>query len=297
MTAMRDPKHIAAAIDGFPEGRDAAVLAAALAKADDADVLLVTVLNDPLILPLSGGSWKELRHQAEANLVETRNSLVPGARTKTVTDISVARALERVAAREHRDLLVLGSSPEGPANRVRIGKRTRQLIGDAACTLAVAPRGLHEQPTVPMRKIAVGFDGGPESQAALAFGSSLARRTGAQLVVCSVVDNWLPTFGLNGGRATRIEGEWRELLEADVKTMRAAAEEATRAANIDATVDVPVGHPGQTLVEVSAEVDLMVVGSRRWGFVARVVLGSTGEALVHDAACPLVVVPRLSEPD
>jgi nucleotide-binding universal stress UspA family protein len=214
-----------------------------------------------------------------------------------VTDISVARALGRVAAREHRDLLVLGSSPDGPETRVRIGKRTRQLIGDAACTLAVAPRGLHERPDVPIRKIAVGYDGGPESEAALEFGISLARRTGAQLVVCSVVDNWLPTFGLNGGRAARIEGEWRELLESDVQAMRAAAEDAVRAANVDATIEVRTGHPGQTLVELSADVDLMVVGSRRWGFVARVVLGSTGEALVHDAACPLVVVPRLSEPD
>jgi hypothetical protein len=44
--------HIAAAIDPYPEGRDAAALAAALAQATDADLMLFAVEPDlPLLVP------------------------------------------------------------------------------------------------------------------------------------------------------------------------------------------------------------------------------------------------------
>ena len=50
--------------------------------------------------------------------------------------------------------------------------------------------------------------------------------------------------------------------------------------------------PAHALLELGADVDLLVIGSRRWGAVARLLLGSTGEVLMHDAACPVIVVPR-----
>jgi nucleotide-binding universal stress UspA family protein len=50
--------------------------------------------------------------------------------------------------------------------------------------------------------------------------------------------------------------------------------------------------PADALLELGADVDLLVIGSRRWGPVARLLLGSTGEVLMRDAECPIVVVPR-----
>jgi nucleotide-binding universal stress UspA family protein len=55
------------------------------------------------------------------------------------------------------------------------------------------------------------------------------------------------------------------------------------------------GRPADRLLELCADVDLLVIGSRRWGAVARLMLGSTGEALMHDASCPVLVVPRPHE--
>jgi len=59
--------------------------------------------------------------------------------------------------------------------------------------------------------------------------------------------------------------------------------------------EVARGRPASALLELSRGVDLLVIGSRRWGMVARLVLGSTGEALLHDAECPVLVVPRPPE--
>jgi nucleotide-binding universal stress UspA family protein len=38
--------------------------------------------------------------------------------------------------------------------------------------------------------------------------------------------------------------------------------------------------------------DLLVIGSRRWGALAGLLLGGTGEALAHGAYCSLLFVPR-----
>jgi hypothetical protein len=58
-----DPRtvaRIAVGIDGYPEGRDAAVLAAAIAGVTDADLMLVAIHPDPLVVLPSGMDWKSL---------------------------------------------------------------------------------------------------------------------------------------------------------------------------------------------------------------------------------------------
>jgi nucleotide-binding universal stress UspA family protein len=56
------------------------------------------------------------------------------------------------------------------------------------------------------------------------------------------------------------------------------------------------GRPADWLLDLCEHVDLVVIGSRRWGAVARLMLGSTGEALMHDASCSVPSRARRSEP-
>jgi nucleotide-binding universal stress UspA family protein len=57
-------------------------------------------------------------------------------------------------------------------------------------------------------------------------------------------------------------------------------------------VDLRRGHPTTLLDELSDDVDLIVIGSRRWGPLTRVLLGGTGESLMHGSRCSVMVVPR-----
>jgi nucleotide-binding universal stress UspA family protein len=56
------------------------------------------------------------------------------------------------------------------------------------------------------------------------------------------------------------------------------------------------GVPGPAIVEACEEAgaDLLVAGSRGYGPVRRVLLGSVSTQLVHQAHCPVLVVPRPS---
>ncbi|HTX30387.1 MAG TPA: universal stress protein [Solirubrobacteraceae bacterium] len=283
--------HITAGLDGFPEGEDAAALGHTLAEVTGAELMLVAVNPEPLLFLPVGVPWKELRKEAHAMLHRARAEFAPQARTVVETDFSVPRALHRVLRRVRGDLLVMGSSRHGPEGRVRIGQHTRQLLCQFECPLAIAPRGFAKRKQTGLSQIGVGFDDDPESQAALEFAASLAVAAGAELEVDAVVDDRPPLLGWTAG--WRHGGtDWDETVEAAVEKRRLDTEAAARATGVSGRVEIKRGQPAQALLELSQKVDLLIVGSRRWGPVSRVLLGSTGEALLHDAACPVVVVPR-----
>ena len=81
-------------------------------------------------------------------------------------------------------------------------------------------------------------------------------------------------------------------MQTSVDALRAKVADAARGTAEKVETDVQLGRPANALLELSEEVDLLLIGSRRWGPVARVILGATGEALLHVASCPVLVVPR-----
>jgi nucleotide-binding universal stress UspA family protein len=277
-------KRILVGVDDEPGSRDAAALASALAAHDDADVLLAAVYPDPLLpFPLSLG----------------RDGPGLGQRARAVPDVSPARALRHLAAREHADLLVLGSSHRVPDGRARGGRTARQILHDAPCAVAIAVRGLAGA-GVPasLARVVAGYDGSPESRAALALAAELGDGTGAQLEAVSVADDTLPALAAPVG-AVGVLTQWDEVVELKRQRAQRLAHEAQDAcaACDGATGTLRVGDPAAELAEVAADADLLVLGSRRWGRLERIALGSTGEELLHEAPCSLLFVPRPAEAD
>jgi nucleotide-binding universal stress UspA family protein len=54
----------------------------------------------------------------------------------------------------------------------------------------------------------------------------------------------------------------------------------------------PANRAATALAHRSRDLDLLVVGSRSYGPVRRLLLGSTSTRLVREAACPLLILPR-----
>jgi nucleotide-binding universal stress UspA family protein len=71
---------------------------------------------------------------------------------------------------------------------------------------------------------------------------------------------------------------------------------AQAVSGLDAVIDVtetPLdGDPQALLARESGQLDLLVVGSRGYGPLRAVLLGSLSSALVRGAQSPLVIVPR-----
>lgn len=296
--------RIAVGVDGYPAGRDAVVLGEVIGSTTGAEVMLVAVHTDPLVVLPSGMDWKSLEAQAEQTVREARDALAPGARVCVETDLFVIRALERVVRREHRDLLVVGSSRHATEGRVRMGNRTRQLLDHGCCPVAIASRGMHREPRRELARIGVGYDGGSESQAALELAATIAVASGAELHVHGVVDDRTRSLGRRGmGTGAVIvpsigwqpTGSKGATVEATKNALRIKLEDAARATGAKVVTDVRQGRPASLLLELSEQVDLLVIGSRRWGAAARLILGSTGEAVLHDAGCATLVVARPQE--
>jgi nucleotide-binding universal stress UspA family protein len=258
--------------------------------------MLVAVFEEPLVILPDGMDWSGLRKQARKTLAETRVALAPDARTCVEGDLSVARALGRVVRRDHRDLLVVGSSRHAREGRVRIGKRTRQLLCHFDAPLAIAPRGMRSREEIAFRRIGVGYDGGPEARGALAFAAELAKAADAELYVRTAVDDRMPAMGWDRAWLGDLLGEWQQALKNEQEELRRQAIEIGTNHGARVIAEAVAGRPANALLQLSESVDLLVIGSRRWGPAARVLLGSTGEALLHDAGCPVVAVPRPDEP-
>ena len=109
------------------------------------------------------------------------------------------------------------------------------------------------------------------------------------LAVASVVDNRIPALGLVEWIAP---DAWQRIWEDRRGAAQAAAEQAVAPLRLSAEIATTVGDPGAELRAFTERVDLIVVGSRRWGRLARMVVGGVGETLVADAACPVLIVPR-----
>lgn len=66
--------------------------------------------------------------------------------------------------------------------------------------------------------------------------------------------------------------------------------------SVDAIVPIRTvvrsGAPEQVLVEQSLDADLLVVGARHHGALLSAVIGSVSDHVVHNAHCPVVVIPR-----
>jgi len=288
------PKLIAVAVDGNPSGRDATVLGSLLARATGAELMLIAVHEEPLLpVSLPGGmSWTALEEQARTVLAQTRDSLAPDARIMVQADVLVWRGLRHVVRQEHRDLLVVGSAHDADARRVRLGRSAGELLGHLERPLAIAPSSFGQHAKGRLDRIGVGFDGTLESRAALDFAVSMAATTGAALEVRGAIDD-----GVAGGSSTELG-----LLEGNVlaerQPFRAFKREVAAATGtgVATNLEVEVGMPTEVLAELSARVDMLVLGSGRSGPAGRVQPGATGSAILQLAACPVLVTPRPAGP-
>jgi nucleotide-binding universal stress UspA family protein len=263
-------------------------LAHAISSATGARLVLVGVHHHPP-LPFPD-SYAGQREALEHELRTVRDELAPDALIHLEADLSPAHALRRVAAAENADLLVVGSRHRRRLQRIVESDQALQVLHGASCAVAVAPDPVAARPE--LHRIGVGIDATPESALALVLARELALRTGAHLSLYAVVEQ-----SIAGWVGLSPMPSYADALAELFEDQRAAAQDllalrVEACGGVAADGDVIVGQPAGELILASESLDLLVLGSRRWGPVRRLALGSTSERVIRHAACPVLVPPR-----
>lgn len=127
-----------------------------------------------------------------------------------------------------------------------------------------------------VRPVVVGIDGTEAAIEAARFAAVAAASTGAGLVLVAVLGEGDPVLDQEYARdSLRAAG-------------RAVAELGL---DVDVASEVLEGEVEDVLRKRSADASLIVLGSRRRGFAARLAFGSTTGALARSGHCPLAVAP------
>ncbi len=138
--------------------------------------------------------------------------------------------------------------------------------------------------------IVVGIDGSAASNAAVCWAARDAAMRHVPLTVAHMVNAAVPMYPaipLSTGVAVWQEEQGRHVLEQAVKI-------AEDAINTDRKIEIKselrCAPPVPTLVEMSEEAEMLVVGSNGRAGLARLLLGSVSSSVVRSAHCPVAVI-------
>lgn len=275
--------------DGSPQADDALALGAVLAEAIGATPMLVAIVPAPRNLlgrrELDQYAAAETRPMLEA-AADRLAGLTPV--TRSLVARSVAEELSTLAEAERASAIVVGSAHHGAVGRLVLGSVGDSLIHSAPCAVSVAPLGLAACDSR-LSSIGVAFDGSPEAWAALETGTGLAERVHSRLTVVTVAEP--SNYGVG---ATGMVFAAAELIDAEKREKQRMLELALSRSPVELPVEGRLisGSAGRRLAELSADFDLMVLGSRGHGPLGRTVLGSVSSELIHSARSAVLVLPR-----
>ncbi|WP_158888104.1 universal stress protein [Amycolatopsis anabasis] len=203
--------------------------------------------------------------------------------TEVVPDLPAPYFVE---ASKSARMLVLGASGRGQFTGLLAGSITVNLAAHAHCPV-VAVRGEGWEEARGDRPVVVGIDGSPASEPAIeyAFAEASARDVGLVAVHAWGDGDFASVFA-----EAELYFEWEPLGDSERRLL------AERLAGwSEKYPDVPVervvvrDRPRHELLTRSKSAQLVVVGSRGRGGFGGLLLGSTSQALLHRADCPVMI--------
>lgn len=180
----------------------------------------------------------------------------------------------------------------GPGTTIVVGRRgisslKHRLLGSVSQYLATHARGPvvvvpDEWEPTSLRRIVVGFDGSDHSMAALQWAISIAPDDAEveALIAIDVIPWLVPELVVERHPDAVVDARQR------ISTAADTADPEQRASR-----NFVLHGPRQALGAALRDADLVVVGPRGIGGIARALLGSVTSWLLHDASCPVAVIP------
>ncbi len=258
-------------------------------------------LDDTAVLEGAKAVLEEAHQRATSAGVTATTAVTAGDPAGVLVDMS----------KEFR-LVVVGTSCQGGFTGRLLGTVSSALPAHAYCPTVVVPflgadgervgpssvvtmSGLspvNDRPLMPIRRIVVGVDGSPTAELALRAALAQADVWDCELVAVAGV----PVGSSVGMLAWLPAAVDHEAVLADVAEGLKVIVDRVQADFPGREVRRIVldGTGAELLTEFSTASDLVVVGSRGRGGFAGLLLGSTSQAVLHHAKCPVMVVTKRS---
>jgi len=145
---------------------------------------------------------------------------------------------------------------------------------------------------ITMKNVLVATDFGEASDAALAYGRTLAGRFGARLHVLHVAQNiYLNAFGAENfaSIAPRLQQELEDAARAELNERLIDSDKSGPPTE---GVILTAASPAFTIVDYAREhdIDLIVMGTHGRGALTHFLMGSVAERVVRMAPCPVLTI-------
>ena len=235
---------------------------------------------------------RQVGEQAEAQARDylSETSVDVATSYRAVTGRSVSSALVDAVHELDGSTLVVGSSADGPENRIVTGSTADKLLHSAPVALAIAPRGYRSVAAHGISRLTCAFSDSASSARMVGLAVDLAKQLGTTVRVAS--------FGVRNSTMYPPEiGLTAEDSVLDSWAGQAAAAQQRLVTDGVIGADVPrVIGTGSGWDESVASLDwqpgeLLALGSSAMGPLARVFLGSRAAKLVRASPVPVLVLP------
>jgi nucleotide-binding universal stress UspA family protein len=143
-----------------------------------------------------------------------------------------------------------------------------------------------------LRKVLLPTDFSGCANYALPYAAGIARATGATIICVNVVEPVVPSVGYTGLSEPMPIADISEQLEDSAERQLPKLTECEECVGLNVEEVIVHGDAAAEIVRVATEreVDLIVISSHGRTGLGRIIFGSTAEAVVRHATCPVLVV-------
>ena len=284
---------ITIAVDGSPSSNHAVQALAHLAPPEE--IALVHAINIPDFnyAMISPELREEVRADMEAKLRKEGEGILTQAKEKLPSDFPQVQMIHQtghpvdviletvLSSKSH--LIVLGARGLGSFKELVLGSTSHRVLMHAPCSTMIVKESLPR-----LKKILLPIEGEEDISSALQFLALQPFREAVEIDVIAVWPQPQLAWPVTLGHSKLLE---MKAIEEAQDRMKSVTDRLTRM-NYSAETKVGMGDPAFAILEQAkvSQADMILMGTHGRGGLARFLIGSVSNSVLHQADCPVLIV-------
>ena len=284
---------ITIAVDGSPSSNHAVQALAHLAPPEELSLVHAINIPDFNYAMISPELREEVRADMEAKLRKEGEGILTQAKEKLPSDFPQVQVIHQTGhpvdviletARSSKShLIVLGARGLGSFKELVLGSTSHRVLMHAPCSAMIVKESLPR-----LKKILLPIEGEEDISIALQFLALQPFREAVEIDVIAVWPQPQLAWPATLGQSKLLE--MRAIEEAQDR-MKSVTDRLTRI-NYSSQAKVGMGDPAFAILEQAkaSQADIILMGTHGRGGLARFLVGSVSNSVLHQADCPVLIV-------